>query len=54
MAPIRNPTFHGSPIRKCVAAATAKAVNNTQPTANRMIGRKLNLNSRQLIATLAE
>ena len=37
-----------------VAAATANAVKITQPTDSRMMGRKLDLNSRQLMATLAE
>ena len=49
----READAHGSR-SDSVAAATAKAVKITQPTDSRMMGRKLYLNSRQLMATLAE
>ena len=41
----------GKTQHKCAAAATAIVVNTTQPTASSEIGRRLNRNSRQLIAT---
>ena len=54
MAPSTKPTPQGSPSSQCVAAATAQVVKMTQPMASRVIGRRLNLNSRQLMETPAE
>ena len=53
IAPSTKPIAHSTPANQCSTAATAHAVNTTQPTARSPIGRKLNLNSRQLIATPA-
>ncbi len=51
IAPSTNATGHGKLSSQCIAAAVATAVNSTQPTASSAIGRRLKLNSRQLIAT---
>ena len=54
MAPSTKPTASGMPRSQCAAAATAAVVKTTQPKANSAIGRRLKLNSRQLMATPAE
>ena len=54
IAPSTKPTAHGKPRSQWVAAATAIVVKTTQPTASSPIGRRLNRNSRQLIATADE
>ena len=54
IAPNTKPTGQASPSSQCAAAAVATVVNTTQPTASRVIGRRLNRNSRQLIATADE
>ena len=51
MAPTTKPIGSGNPRSQCSAAATASAEKITQPTARRMMGRRLKRNSRQLIAT---
>src|SRR5260221_5091546 len=54
IAPNTKPTGQEKPNSQCVAAAAAIVVNRTQPTASSEIGRRLNRNSRQLIATAEE
>jgi hypothetical protein len=54
IAPKTNPTGQDKPKSQCVAAAAAIVVNTTQPTASNVMGRRLNRNSRQLIATADE
>ena len=54
MAPNRKPTGQVRPRAQWLAAATAIVVNTTHPTASSEIGRRLNRNSRQLIATADE
>ena len=54
MAPSTNPSAHGSFSSQCAAAAAAMVVKVTQPTASNEMGRRLNLNSRQLMATAEE
>ena len=54
MAPNTKPTGQEKPNNQWVTAAAATAVNRTQPTASSEMGRRLNLNSRQLIATADE
>ena len=54
MAPSTNATGQARSSSQCATAATATVVNATQPIAKSAIGRRLNLNSRQLIATPAE
>src|ERR1700761_1930868 len=54
IAPSTKPTDHGRPINQFAAAATTAVVKTTHPTARAEIGRKLNRNSRQLMATAAE
>ena len=54
MAPSTKPTAQGNPSSQWVAAATAAAVKRTQPMARSAIGRRLNRNSFQLIATADE
>ena len=54
MAPSTKPTLHGMPRSSCAAMATSTVVKITQPMASSAIGRRLCLNSRQLIATPAE
>ena len=54
MAPSTKPTPHGNPSTQCAAAATSTVVKMTQPMASSAMGRRLALNSRQLIETPAE
>jgi len=54
IAPSTNPTAQENPRSQWVAAATAAAVKRTQPTERSAIGRRLNRNSFQLIATADE
>ena len=54
MAPSTKPMPQGRPSSQCVAAATAQVVKITQPMASSVIGRRLDLNSRQLMETPAE
>ncbi len=54
MAPNTKPTGQEKPNSQCVTAAVAMVVNSTQPTASIEMGRRLNRNSRQLIATADE
>ena len=54
MAPSTKPTGQGRPSTQCAAAATASVVKITQPTASNEMGRRLSLNSRQLVATADE
>ncbi len=54
IAPNTNPTDQGRPSTQCAAAAVATVVNATHPRASSEIGRRLNRNSRQLIATADE
>ena len=51
IAPSTKPTGQARPSNQWAATATAAAVNRTQPTASIALGRRLNLNSRQLIST---
>jgi hypothetical protein len=53
-APKTKPTGHEKPSSQRLTAATTTVVNTTQPIASSDIGRKLNLNSRQLMATADE
>ena len=50
-APSTNATAHGQCSSQCVAAATAVAVNSTQPTASSMMARRFFLKPRQLMPT---
>ncbi len=54
IAPSRKPTGQGTDKTNCAAAATATVVNMTHPNASRVIGRRLNRKSRQLIDTADE
>src|ERR1039458_3074416 len=54
IAPNTKPTGHGRPRNQWLAAAVASVVNTTQPTASNEMGRRLNRNSRQLMATADE
>ena len=51
IAPSTKPTAKGQPSSHFVASETEMVVKTTQPTASRRIGRRLNLNSRQLMLT---
>jgi hypothetical protein len=54
IAPSRKPTDQGTDKTNCAATATATVVNMTHPKASRVIVRRLNRNSRQLIDTADE
>ena len=54
IAPNTKPSGQERPKSQWAAAAAATVVNATQPTASSEMGRRLNRNSRQLIATAEE
>ena len=51
IAPRRKPIGQGKDKTNRAATATATVVNTTHPNASKVIGRRLNRNSRQLIET---